>query len=161
MDITRVAQGTSTTLGVLAAAALARRAWRSPPVYLARMSGTSISAPDAVGWVTDFLNAAYYARRPELRDVEDLRVAFAILTTRWHRLGHRRLHAPDMLAFHRAFFRERILDAAHTPRGRLDREQLDRVGAVPLDRVGAVPLAGGGACRGGLRCGHEWDPFES
>jgi hypothetical protein len=42
----------------VAAAALTRRAWRSPPVYLARMSGTSISASDAVGWVTDFLNAA-------------------------------------------------------------------------------------------------------
>ena len=88
------------------------------------MSGTSISAPDAVGWVTDFLNAAYYARVPELRDVEDLRLAFSILTTRWHQLGHRRLHAPDVLAFHRAFFRERILDSAHTPRGMLDREQL-------------------------------------
>jgi hypothetical protein len=124
MDAKRVAQGASTTLGVLAAASAARRAWRSPPVQLARMSGTSISAPDAVGWVTDFLNAAYYARRPELRDVEDLRVAFAILTTRWHQLGHRRLHGPDVLAFHRAFFRERILDAAHTPRGRLDGEQL-------------------------------------
>ncbi|MGH2897091.1 MAG: hypothetical protein ACRDMZ_00330 [Solirubrobacteraceae bacterium] len=124
MDPRRAAQTASTTLGVVAAAAAARRAWRSTPVQLARMSGTSISAPDAVGWVTDFLNAAYYARRPELRDVGDLRLAFAILTTRWHQLGHRRLRAPDVLAFHRAFFRERILDAAHTPRGTLDREQL-------------------------------------
>jgi len=124
MDAHRVARGASTTLGLLAAATAARRVWGSPPVHLARMSGTSISGPDAVGWMTDFLNAAYYARRPELRDVEDLRIAFAILTTRWHQLGHRRLRSPDVLAFHRAFFRERILDAAHTPRGRLDREQL-------------------------------------
>ncbi len=124
MDAKRVARGASTTLGVVAAGVAARRAWRSPPVYVARMTGTSISAPDAVGWVTDFLNAAYYARRPELRDVEDLRIAFAILTTRWHQLGHRRLHAPDVLAFHRAFFRERIVDSAHTPRGTLDGEQL-------------------------------------
>src|SRR5919107_1061070 len=124
MDARRAARGASTTLGAVAAASAARRAWRAPAVQLARMSGTSISGPDAIGWVTDFLNAAYYARRPELREVEDLRIAFAILTTRWHQLGHRRLRAPDVLAFHRAFFRERILDAAHTPRGRLDREQL-------------------------------------
>ena len=69
MDVKRAAQGATTTLGVVAAAAAARRAWHSPPAYLARMSGTSISAPDAVAWVTDFLNAAYYARLPELRDV--------------------------------------------------------------------------------------------
>ncbi|HEX4363418.1 MAG TPA: hypothetical protein VHZ75_02645 [Solirubrobacteraceae bacterium] len=124
MEVRRAARGATTTIGVVAAAATARRVWRSPPAALARMSGTSISGPDAVGWVTDFLNASYYARRPELRDVEDLRLAFAILTTRWHQLGHRRLHAPDVLAFHRAFFRERILDSAHTPRGMLDRDQL-------------------------------------
>jgi hypothetical protein len=88
------------------------------------MSGTSISAPDAVGWATDFLNAAYYARMPELRDVEDLRIAFAILTTRWHRLGHRRLHAPDVVAFHRAFVRERLSDSVEGRRGTLNREQL-------------------------------------
>lgn len=124
MDAKHVARAAGTALGVAAAAGAARRAWHSPSVALARMSGTSITAPDAVGWVTDFLNAAYYARREELREVEDLRIAFAILTTRWHQLGHRRLRAPDVLAFHRAFFRERILDAANTPRGRLDREQL-------------------------------------
>jgi len=124
MDARRAAQGASATLAIVAAGIAARRAWRSSPLTLARMSGTSITAPDAVGWVTDFLNAAYYARMPELRDVEDLRLAFAILTTRWHQHGHHRLHAHDVLAFHRAFFRERILDSAHTPRGTLDREQL-------------------------------------
>jgi hypothetical protein len=124
MAAKRVAQGASTTLGLLGAAVVARRAWRSPTAYLARMSGTSISAPDAVGWVTDFLNAAYYARIPELRDVDDLRLAFSILTTRWHRLGHRRLHAPDVAAFHRAFVRARLSDSGESPRGTLTREQL-------------------------------------
>jgi hypothetical protein len=124
MDARRAAHSTSTTIGVVAAGFAARRVWRSAPLSLARMSGTSITAPDAVGWVTDFLNAAYYARQPELRGVEDLRLAFAILTTRWHQLGHRRLHGPDVLAFHRAFFRDRIVDSAHTPRGTLDGEQL-------------------------------------
>lgn len=124
MEAKHFARGAGSALAAVAAATAARRAWRSHPAQLARMSGTSISAPDAVGWVTDFLNAAYYARRPQLRDVEDLRIAFSILTTRWHQLGHRRLHAPDVLAFHRAFFRERILDAADTPRGMLDRTQL-------------------------------------
>lgn len=124
MEARQAAAGAATTLGIAAAGLAARRVWRSSPLTLARMSGTSITAPDAVGWVTDFLNAAYYARLPEMRDVEDLRLAFAILTTRWHQRGHHRLHAHDVLAFHRAFFRERILDSAHTPRGTLDRDQL-------------------------------------
>jgi hypothetical protein len=124
MEPKRLAQGASTAIGVLGAAVVARKAWRSPSAYLARMSGTSTSAPDAVGWVTDFLNAAYYARRPELRDVKDLRFAFSILTTRWHRLGHRRLHAHDVAAFHRAFGRARLSDSADSPRGTLTREQL-------------------------------------
>jgi hypothetical protein len=114
----------STTLGAVGIAIAARRAWRSPTVRVARMTGTSISTPDAAGWVTDFLNAAYFARRPQRREVEDLRLATAILTTRWHRLGHRRLHAPDVAALHRAFARERFLDGRRTPRGTLDREQL-------------------------------------
>jgi len=117
------ARKATTTLGAVGIALAARRAWRSPTVWVARMTGTSISAPDAAGWVTDFLNAAYFARNPELREVEDLRVAFAILTTRWQRLGRRRLHAPDVVAFHRAFARERF-DPRRTPRGTLDRQQL-------------------------------------
>lgn len=28
-------------------------------VRFARMAGSSLAAPDAAGWVTDFLNAAY------------------------------------------------------------------------------------------------------
>jgi hypothetical protein len=102
----------------------ATRSWTSPQARLARMSGSSIAAPDAAGWVTDFLNAAYYRRRPEVRDVEELRLAFAIVTTYWHRRGHRRLRAVDVAPFHRAFGRHRFLDGVRTPRGTLDHLQL-------------------------------------
>jgi hypothetical protein len=44
------------------------------------MAGTSIAGPDAALWVTHFLNAAYYARPREDRDVDDLRLAFCILS---------------------------------------------------------------------------------
>ncbi len=72
------------------------------------MAGTTIAAPDAAIWVTDLLNAAYYARPPEERDVDDLRLAFCILSTRWHRGGGRRLRLTDLTAFHRAFVRRRL-----------------------------------------------------
>ena len=89
-------------------------------VRFARMAGSTIATPDAAGWVTDFLNAAHYARPPARRDVADLRLAWGILTTRWEQLG-RRLHAHDVLAFHRAFGTDRFLRA---PRLTLTREQL-------------------------------------
>jgi hypothetical protein len=98
----------------------AARGWMRPRARFARMSGSSVGA----GWVTDFLNAAYYRRRPELRDVEDLRLAFAVVSTYWHRRGHRRLHAVDVAPFHRAFGRQRFVDGARTPRGTLDHLQL-------------------------------------
>ena len=61
--------------GVAAGAGLAR-ALRSGPARFARMAGSSIAAPDAAGWVTDFLNAAYYRRAAsDERDVDDLRLA--------------------------------------------------------------------------------------
>jgi hypothetical protein len=89
------------------------------------MAGSTIAAPDAAGWITDFLNAAYFRRVEEDgREVDDLRLAFAIVTTRWHRAGHRRLRAADALAFHRAFGRDRFLESARSPRGTLDRGQL-------------------------------------
>ena len=72
----------------------------------ARMAGTTIAQPDAAPWATDFLNAAYYARAGD-RDVDDLRLALTILTTRWQRLG-RRLNAADLRDFHRAFGEERL-----------------------------------------------------
>ena len=97
------------------------------------MSGSSIAAPDAAGWVTDFLNAAYFARPRNRRSVDDLRLAFAVLTTRWHLLGGRRLRAWDVLAFHRAFGRDRFL-GRRSPRGTVDRERL---------LTGAARLLGG------------------
>jgi hypothetical protein len=110
-------------LGGLGALAL-RRVVTSSQLRFARMSGTSIAGPGAAGWVTDFLNAAYYLRPPGLRGVDDLRLAFAVLTTRWYQLGGRPLSAADVLAFHRAFGRERFLDRTSSPRGTLDRMQL-------------------------------------
>ena len=47
------------------------------------MAGSSIAAPSAAAWVTDFSNAAYYARDAQEREVDDLRLAWCILTTRW------------------------------------------------------------------------------
>jgi hypothetical protein len=106
------------------AGALVGRASASPHVRFARMTGSSIAGPDAAGWITDFLNAAYYRRDPARRDVDDLRLASAIVTTRWHRLGHRRLRLGDVVAFHAAFGRERFVDGARSDRGTLDRGQL-------------------------------------
>ena len=119
----RTAAATALAGGSALTLAAGARLWRSEAARFARMSGSSLAAPDAAGWVTDFLNAAYFLRRPELRALEDLRLAVAIVTTRWHRRGHRRLRAPDVLAFHRAFGRLR-LSTGRTPRGTLDREQL-------------------------------------
>jgi hypothetical protein len=56
-----------------------------------RMSGSSIAALDAATWVTDFVNAAYYRRSADEREVDDLRLASCVLTTFWYRKspGHR------------------------------------------------------------------------
>ncbi len=74
----------------------------SPRQQFARMPGSSIAAPGAAPWLTDFLNAAFYARQPEERAVEDLRLALGVLTTAWQRAG-RRLGARDLPAFARAY----------------------------------------------------------
>lgn len=103
-------------LGVLSALGVAR----SPQARFTRMAGSSIAAPDAAGWITDFLNAAYYRRDPGERAVDDLRLAFGIVTTRWNSLG-RRLRGPDVVPFHRSFGRERFFSR---PRGTLDHGQL-------------------------------------
>src|SRR5690606_30999396 len=61
------AVGSAVTLARRAAAggllvwALARTR-RSGLLRFARMGGSSIAGPSAAGWVTDFLNAAYYRR---------------------------------------------------------------------------------------------------
>jgi hypothetical protein len=111
------------------AGAVAGRLIGPQQVRFARMSGSSIAAPDAVGWVTDFLNAAYYRRPPAEREVDDLRLAFSVITTRWHRQGARRLRAADVLAFHRAFGRDRMAVTSGSPRGCLNRDQLLAGGA--------------------------------
>jgi hypothetical protein len=107
-----------------AGAVAAQRANRSPQWRFAQMSGSSIATPGAAGWITDFLNAAYYQRARSNRQVDDLRLAFAILTTRWHQQGGRRLGAGDVAAFHRAFGAARFLDATTSPRGTMNREQM-------------------------------------
>ncbi len=96
----------------------------SGPLGFARMTGSSIAAKDAAAWVTDFLNAAYYRRAAGEREVDDLRLAFCILTTFWHRNG--RLRLDDLAAFHRAFGKARFAS-----RGTLDRAAL-MDGAVTL-----------------------------
>lgn len=74
----------------------------SSALQFARMPGSSIAAPGAIGWVTDFLNAAFYARPREERTVADLRLALGILTTAWEQQG-RRLGARDLRRFATAY----------------------------------------------------------
>jgi hypothetical protein len=94
------------------------------PLRFARMTGSSIAGRDAAGWITDFLNAAYYRRPVEERDVDDLRLAFAVLTTFWYRKerGHR-LRITDLGPFHRAFGGHRF-GTELSGRGLLTRGQL-------------------------------------
>jgi hypothetical protein len=93
-------------------------------ITYARMVGSSIAGRDAAPWVTDFLNAACYRRPVEDREVDDLRLAFSILTTYWYREAEgRRLRAGDLRAFHSAFGGRRF-DTSRTGRGLLDREHL-------------------------------------
>jgi hypothetical protein len=99
------------------------------PVRFARMTGSSIAGRDAAPWVTDFMNAAYYRRPGDEREVDDLRLAFAVLTTYWYRRGGKRLHVTDLPAFHRAFGSERFA-TAESPRGTLSRDQLLSGGAA-------------------------------
>ncbi len=108
----------------LAGGALAGRALSRERVQFARLAGSSIATPGAAGWVTDFLNSAYYRRPAEESDVDDLRLASAIVTTFWLRRGGRPLRARDVLPFHQSFGRHRFLDAGRSARGTLSREQL-------------------------------------
>ena len=94
------------------------------PLGFARMTGSSIAGRDAAPWVTDFLNGAYYRREIADRAVDDLRLAFAVLTTYWHReAAGRRLGLRDLASFHRAFGPLRF-DTRRSPRGLLSREEL-------------------------------------
>ena len=94
------------------------------PLRFARMTGSSIAARDGAGWVTDFLNAAYYRWPVAEREVDDMRLAFAILTTYWYRReSPRRLRLTDLRAFHHAFSAHRF-DTDMSGRGLLSRDQL-------------------------------------
>jgi hypothetical protein len=105
-------------------AVIERAVAKSGPLRFARMAGSSIAGRDAAAWVTDFLNAAYYRRAVAEREVDDLRLAFCILTTAWHRKGAaHRLRLTDLPAFHRAFGSERF-SVQESARGTLNRGQL-------------------------------------
>ncbi len=101
---------------------------QAPPktgsLRFARMAGSSIAGRDAAAWVTDFLNAAYYRREARDREVDDLRLAFCILTTHWHNAARPdRLSLRDLRAFHHAFGHDRFATEDST-RGTLNRSQL-------------------------------------
>jgi hypothetical protein len=94
------------------------------PLRFARMTGSSLAARDAAPWITDFLNAAYYRRPVDERDVDDLRLAFAVLTTFWYRKEpQRRLRMADLPAFHRGFGKHRFA-TERSGRGVLSRDEL-------------------------------------
>jgi hypothetical protein len=120
---------------------------RGGVLRFARMAGSSICGRDAAPWVTDFLNAAYYRRPAAERDVDDLRFAFSVLSTYWYRKpGRKRLHASDLVAFHRAFGADRF-DATRSARGTLAREQL-AAGAQALIGDWFSAAYADDACRG-------------
>jgi hypothetical protein len=90
------------------AAVFADRARRSPVTRTAAMSGSTLAAPTAAAWITDFLNAAYYAKDRSDRDLDDLRLAFTIVTTYWDQQDTRKLGAGDVFQFHKAFGTARL-----------------------------------------------------
>jgi hypothetical protein len=102
---------------------------KSGALRFARMTGSSIAGRDAAAWVTDFLNAAYYRRAVDEREVDDMRLAFTILTTYWYRTKpDSRLRVTDLRAFHKAFGSDRF-DTSESTRGTLSRDQLLAGGA--------------------------------
>jgi len=91
----------------------------------ARVAGSSIAGRDAAAWVTHFLNASYYGVPRETRDLENLRIAWGVLTTYWHRLGGGPLRAYHLRQVHQSFRAARSADGSQYPRGLLDRDQLE------------------------------------
>ncbi|MCC5949973.1 MAG: hypothetical protein JJT89_16085 [Nitriliruptoraceae bacterium] len=89
----------------------------------ASMAGSTLAAPTAAAWVTDFLNAAYYAKGQQYRELDDLRLAFTIVTTYWAHQGERRLGVADVLKFHQAFGTARLRGSGGTT-GTLSRADL-------------------------------------
>jgi hypothetical protein len=110
------------------AALLTDRLRGSSVTRTASMAGSTLAAPTAAAWVTDFLNAAYYAKDREQRHLDDLRLAFTIVTTYWEHRGERRLGAADVLRFHQAFGTARLRGSGGRT-GTLDRGDLLAGGA--------------------------------
>jgi hypothetical protein len=97
----------------------------------ASMAGSTVARPTAAAWITDFLNAAYYAKERSSRDLDDLRLAFTVLTTYWNAHDARPLGAADVWRFHRAFGTARLRGAGGRT-GTLDRTALLTGGAELL-----------------------------
>jgi hypothetical protein len=115
-----------------AGAAAATQRFTSPEVRrTAAMAGSSLARPTAAGWITDFLNAAYYAKPLGDRDLDDLRLAFTVVTTYWDANDTRRLGAADVLRFHQAFGMARLRGSGGRT-GTLDRAALLAGGATLL-----------------------------
>jgi len=91
----------------------------------AAMAGSSIAGRSSVDWVTHFLNASYYGVPRESRDLAQLRLAWAVLTTYWHQLGGGPLGARHVRRFHQSFRAARSPDGSSYPRGLLDGNQLE------------------------------------
>jgi hypothetical protein len=89
------------------------------------MAGSSIAGRSSVDWVTHFLNASYSGVPRKSRDLADLRLAWAVLTTYWYQLGGRPLGARHVRRFHQNFRAARTSDGSSYPRGLLDRNQLE------------------------------------
>jgi hypothetical protein len=96
---------------------------RSDAARTARLAGSTLASPSAATWITDLLNAAYFARDPGERDVADLQLAFTIVTTHWAEHGMQRLGAKDVGRFLQAFGPARVRGAGGR-RGTLDRAAL-------------------------------------
>lgn len=61
-----------------------------------------------------------FARPRDSRDVDDLRLAFTVLTTMWSRAPERRLRASDLIAVHRAFGLRRLRACPRLTLGRAE-----------------------------------------
>lgn len=118
-------------LGGAGAALAYQRVGGAGAGQLARRSGTTVAAPTAAIWVTDFLNAAYFAKPRADRDVADLRLAFTILTTFADRTEGGRIGMTDIPDFHRAFGTARLQGTGGRT-GTLDRSALLHGGATLL-----------------------------
>jgi hypothetical protein len=106
-----------------AAGALLAKRLNPQVARTASMAGSTVARPTAAAWVTDFLNAAYYAKPRSDRDLDELRLAFTVLTTYWNEHDARPLGAGDVLRFHRAFGTARLRGTGGRT-GTLDRTAL-------------------------------------